>query len=66
MSWTRDEMAAIAAPLLGWDEARAEQEKDAYRAAAAAEDAAALEETDAAATATRRRGGDLVPMAPVG
>jgi len=61
-----DEMAAIAAPLLGWDEARAEQEKDAYRAAAAAEDAAALEETDAAATATRRRGGDLVPMAPVG
>lgn len=48
-----DEVAEIAASVLGWDEARTDREKAAYRARIAAEIAAEEEPTDAAAAAAR-------------
>ena len=56
-----DEVAAIAAPLLGWDAARTASEKENYRARAAAEVAAQAETTDAAASAVRVAADDIVP-----
>lgn len=56
-----DEVAQIAAPLLGWDAARAESEKANYRARVAAELAAQAEPTDAAASAARMGAADIVP-----
>ncbi|MFT3877694.1 MAG: glycerol-3-phosphate dehydrogenase/oxidase [Propioniciclava sp.] len=55
-----DEVAAIAAPLLGWDAARTEAEKANYRARAAAEMAAQQQSTDAAASAARMAAPDFV------
>ncbi|MDN5571126.1 MAG: glycerol-3-phosphate dehydrogenase/oxidase [Propionibacteriaceae bacterium] len=56
-----DEVAEIAAPLLGWDEARTEAEKANYRSRAEAEVAAQAEPTDAAASARRIEAEDMVP-----
>lgn len=56
-----DEVAEIAAPLLGWDDARTSAEKDNYRARAAAEVAAQNEPTDTAASAARTQAEDMVP-----
>ncbi|KAE8762237.1 glycerol-3-phosphate dehydrogenase C-terminal domain-containing protein, partial [Georgenia thermotolerans] len=58
-----DEIADIAAPLLGWDATTRADEVDSYRRRAAAVLAAEQESTDAAAEAVRRRAEDLVPMA---
>lgn len=57
-----DEIAGIAAPLLGWDDARAAAEKANYAGRIAAEIAAEHEETDAAASAVRCRAADVVGM----
>ncbi|HHU38068.1 MAG TPA: glycerol-3-phosphate dehydrogenase/oxidase [Propionibacterium sp.] len=56
-----DEVADIAAPLLGWDAERTASEKENYRARAAAEVAAQLESTDAAASAVRVAADAIVP-----
>ncbi len=58
-----DEVAAIAAPLLGWDAERTEAEKANYRARVAAELAAQEKATDAEASAARTAAGDMVPTA---
>lgn len=55
-----DEVAAIAAPLLGWTPERAEHEKANYRARCEAELAAQQAPTDAEASAARTRAGDVV------
>lgn len=55
-----EEVAAIAAPILGWDAERLATEQAAYRARAEAELAAQTETTDAAASAARMRADDVV------
>ena len=55
-----DEVAEIAAAVLGWDEARLEQEKSNYRKRIAAELAAEEQATDAAASAARVVAEDIV------
>jgi glycerol-3-phosphate dehydrogenase len=60
-----DEIAEIAAPLLGWDEQTTRSEVDAYRALADAEDAAALQADDAAAEDARSQAPDVAPMQPL-
>lgn len=57
-----DEIAAIAAPLLGWDEATTEAEKASYRDLAAAEEAALRTLTDADAAAARADATERVPL----
>lgn len=56
-----DEVAAIAAPLLGWDADRTQAEKANYKARAAAELAAQERGTDAEASAARTEASDMVP-----
>lgn len=60
-----EELAAIVAPLLSWDEDRTAREIAAYRARVAGEEAAEAERTDAAASAARAAVPDLVPMVPM-
>ncbi len=60
-----DEIAAIAAPLLGMDEAHVAREVESYWAACAAEDAAELVESDAQASAVRNEVEDLLPLIPL-
>ncbi|MCC2593833.1 glycerol-3-phosphate dehydrogenase/oxidase [Tessaracoccus sp. OS52] len=55
-----DEVADIAADVLGWDEARKQAEKDQYRARIAAELAAEEEATDEAAAAARLQAPEVV------
>lgn len=55
-----DEVAEIAAPLLGWDDARVEAEKQNYRDRVAAELAAQEQPDDAAAAAARLEAADIV------
>ena len=55
-----DEVAEIAAKVLGWDEARTEKEKANYRARIAAELAAEDQTTDEAASAARMAAEDIV------
>lgn len=55
-----DEVAEIAAAVLGWDAERTEKEKENYRARIAAEVAAEEETTDAAASAERMKAEDIV------
>lgn len=55
-----DEVAAIAAPLLDWDQRRCAREKQNYLARVAAERAAEDEATDAAAVTVRRSAPDIV------
>ena len=57
-----EEMAAIVAPLLGWDVARTAAEIASYRARVAGEEAAERERSDEAASAARSAVPDLVPM----
>ena len=57
---TWDEVAEIAAAVLGWDAERTEKEKENYRARIAAEVAAEEETTDAAASAERMKAEDIV------
>ena len=56
-----DEVAEIAAPLLGWDADRTAAEKANYKARAAAELAAQEEPTDAEASRARTEAADMVP-----
>lgn len=60
-----DEIAGIAAPLLGWDEETTEHEKANYREIVAAGAAAEEQLTDSAATAARLRARDLRPLEPL-
>lgn len=60
-----EEIAAIMAPLLGWDEATTRKEITSYTAAAEAEEVALGTLTDAEAEAARRVVEDLVPLAPL-
>ena len=55
-----DEVAEIAASVLGWDEKRVAREKDNYRARIAAELAAEEELTDDAASEARMKAADIV------
>ena len=55
-----DEVADIAAAVLGWDEERLEREKTNYRERIAAELAAEEQLTDAAASAARMEAPDIV------
>ena len=55
-----DEVAGIAAAVLGWDEERLEREKSNYRERIAAELAAEEQPTDAAASAARMVAEDIV------
>ena len=59
-SEARDEVADIAAAVLGWDEERLEREKTNYRERIAAELAAEEQLTDAAASAARMEAPDIV------
>ncbi|MGH3587270.1 MAG: FAD-dependent oxidoreductase [Pseudonocardia sp.] len=59
------EIADIAAPLLGWDDATRQAEIDAYTARADADDAAGLEPDDASAEAVRLRAPDVAAMQPL-
>ena len=60
-----DEMAEIVRPLLGWDEARALEEKASYTALAEAEAAALRTHTDVEAERARLAAPDLVPLRPL-
>lgn len=60
-----DEIAAIVAPRLGWDDATRAREVDAYRQRAQAEFAAAEQPDDAAAQAARDVAEDLAPLLPL-
>jgi len=60
-----DEIAAIVAPRLGWDDATRAREVDAYRQRAQAEFAAAEQPDDAAAQAARDLAEDLAPLLPL-
>ena len=60
-----EEIAALVAPVLGWDDATTRREVEAYRARAEAEDAAAQETDDASAEKVRLRALDLAPMRPL-
>lgn len=57
-----DEVGAVMAPLLGWDAARLQAEKDSYRAVVAAQRAAAEAADDATASVVRSKVPDLVPI----
>lgn len=57
-----DEVAAIIAPLLGWDDERTATEKDNYTARAAAELESERQATDEAASAAREAVPSLRPM----
>ncbi|AEG43330.1 glycerol-3-phosphate dehydrogenase/oxidase [Isoptericola variabilis] len=59
------EIADVAGPLLGWDDAAREREIAAYTSIVEAERAAALESDDAAAEAARRRAADVAAMRPL-
>ncbi|MGF0115616.1 FAD-dependent oxidoreductase [Promicromonospora sp. Marseille-Q5078] len=59
------EIADIAAPLLGWDDAAKQAEIDAYTARARSEDAAENEPDDASAEAARLRAPDVAAMQPL-
>ena len=59
-----EEIADLAAELLGWDPARRETEIRAYRDRCAAEDAAAAEPDDHAAATARGREGDVLAALP--
>ncbi|MBO0608289.1 glycerol-3-phosphate dehydrogenase/oxidase [Myceligenerans salitolerans] len=59
------EIAAVVAPLLGWDDAARDAELEAYTARVRAETAAAGEPDDAAAAAVRGRAEDVAPMRPL-
>lgn len=60
-----DEIADILAPILGWDAARVEQEKQSYRDRRAAEAAAAETSSDADGARARAQAPDIVPMEPL-
>jgi glycerol-3-phosphate dehydrogenase len=60
-----EEIAALIAPVLGWDDATREREIESYRARAEAEHAAALETDDATAEEVRLRAPELAPMVEV-
>ncbi|QDC25994.1 glycerol-3-phosphate dehydrogenase/oxidase [Georgenia yuyongxinii] len=60
------EVAAIAAPLLGWDDATRDAEVESYRQRSAAVRAAEEESNDAAAEEVRQRVPDLRPLVPLG
>ena len=60
-----DEILAIVAPVLGWDEAKVAAEKASYIARCDATDAAALASTDAEAEAARKLAADVAPMQPL-
>ncbi|WP_158369680.1 glycerol-3-phosphate dehydrogenase/oxidase [Cellulosimicrobium cellulans] len=60
-----DEIAALVAPRLGWDDATRAREVDAYRQRAQAEFAAAEQPDDAAAQAARDVAEDLAPLLPL-
>ncbi|HLS26550.1 MAG TPA: glycerol-3-phosphate dehydrogenase/oxidase [Beutenbergiaceae bacterium] len=60
-----EEIAEIAAPLLGWDEATTEAEKASYRELADAEEAALRTVTDAEAAAARTEAEERVPLRPL-
>ncbi|SDB80730.1 glycerol-3-phosphate dehydrogenase [Raineyella antarctica] len=57
-----DEVAAVMAPLLGWDQAQVLREKESYRALVEAQRAASEAPDDATASAVRRSVPDLVPV----
>ena len=57
-----DEVIGIARDILGWDETRSAQEKDAYLARTAAERAAETQSNDTAAAASRAQASDMLPM----
>lgn len=57
-----DEVAALAAPLLGWDAATAAHELEVYRATVAADADAATKPDDASAARAREKAPDIVPM----
>ena len=60
-----DEILAIIAPVLGWDEAKVAAEKASYIARCDATDAAALTSTDAEGEAARKLAADVAPMQPL-
>ena len=60
-----DEIAAIVAPILGWDEAKVAAEKASYIARCDATDAAALTGSDADAEQARRAAPDIAPLQPL-
>ncbi|WP_407319082.1 glycerol-3-phosphate dehydrogenase/oxidase [Isoptericola halotolerans] len=60
-----DEIAEIAAPLLGWDDQARRSEIEAYQARADAEDAAARQTDDASAEEARSQAPDVAPMRPL-
>ena len=60
-----DEILAIIAPVLGWDEAKVAAEKASYIARCDATDAAALASTDAEGEAARKLAADVAPMQPL-
>lgn len=61
-----DEIAALAADVLGWDQERTERESASYRAQAEAEDRAAQQPDDESAEQIRDQVPDLTPMVPLG
>ncbi|MDO8143279.1 MULTISPECIES: glycerol-3-phosphate dehydrogenase/oxidase [unclassified Isoptericola] len=60
-----EEIAGIAAPLLGWDDETRKREIESYRARADAEDAAAQAPDDEAAAEARGNAGDLTTLRPL-
>lgn len=60
-----EEVADIAAPLLGWDAGTTAAEIDSYRALAAAEEEALAALTDTDAVAARSAAAERVPLAPM-
>ncbi|WP_114906206.1 glycerol-3-phosphate dehydrogenase/oxidase [Ornithinimicrobium murale] len=61
-----EEIATLAGDVLGWDEARRQQEIEAYRAQAVAEEQAALQPDDESAERVRSQAPDLTPMTAIG
>jgi glycerol-3-phosphate dehydrogenase len=59
------EIAEVAAPVLGWDDAARDAEIASYTARVEAEDAAAREPDDDAAEAARRRAADIAALRPL-
>ena len=57
-----DEITDILSPILGWDAARGEQEKQSYRDRRAAEAAAAQTSSDADGALARAQAPEIVPM----
>jgi glycerol-3-phosphate dehydrogenase len=60
-----DEIAAVVAPLLGWDDATRAAEIESYTARVHAEAMAAAAPDDAAAAVARREASDVAPMRPL-